>query len=147
MTTSSTTRTAVAAAALLLPAAGCYDAAAMIERVRNDAIQSRLEEIDLGDFHVTLPRDETNSETTEVFVDVYGRAVRYRLADIETKLEEEDYSYRQNMLLAVRSTSNEELAEPGLGTLRKRLFEVVNTTLADTPVEQVGIEYIRLVRH
>lgn len=147
MTTPSTTRLALAALLLALPAAGCYDAAAMIERVRNDAIQSRLEEVDLGDFHVTLPRDEAISETTELFLDLYARAVRYRLKEIEAKLEDEGYSYRQEMLLAIRSTTNEELAEPELTVLRERLFAVVNHTLEETPVDEVGIEYIRIVRH
>lgn len=145
MTTSLAARLACV---LLLPAVtGCYDPAAMIERVRNDAIQSRLEEVSLGDFHVTLPRDVANSETTEVYVELFGRAVRYRLAEIEQKLAENDHAYRQDVLLAIRSTSNEELAEPNLTKLRERVFEAANATLGDTPVEKVGISYIRLVRH
>ena len=46
----------------LFSAAGCYDGDALVQRVRDRSIRTRLEEVDLGEFRVTLPRDEVSSK-------------------------------------------------------------------------------------
>lgn len=131
--------------ALLAP--GCYEPEAMIERVRNDAIKTRLEEIDLGLFHVTLPLDQRNNEMTEVFLHVFGTSVRYRIDTIKKKLTEEEHLLKQSILVALRETTNEDYAEPRLLKLRSRIIQAVNGVLGDTPVERVGFYDIKLVRH
>lgn len=134
-------------AALALSAPGCYDPNVMIERVRNDAIQSRLEEVDLGEHHVTLPRDLASNEMTEVIVSLYGTSVRYRIGDIKKKMKGDESLLKQNVLVALRETTNTELAEPRLSQLRERLLVGVNAVLGDTPIETVGFYDIRLIRH
>lgn len=132
---------------VLILAPGCYDGDEILERVRNDAIKSRLEEMDLGEFHATLPRDQRSNEMNEVFVHVFGAAVRYRLEGIRQKLQEDDHVLKQRVLLALRESTNEDFAEPDLGLVRGRLKQAFNSVLGDTPIEMLGFYDIRLVRH
>ncbi len=127
--------------------AGCYDGEKILQRVRNDAIKTRHEEIDLGEFRVTLPQDPKNNEMTEVVLHVFGSSVRYRLNSIRRRLEAEEFLLRQAVLEAIRNTTNEDLADPRLTLLRERLLAAVNSVLDDKPVESIGFHEVRLVRH
>ena len=44
---------------------GCFDADALIEDRRLVAMRARLEELDIGEFRVTLPRADAQNETAE----------------------------------------------------------------------------------
>jgi flagellar basal body-associated protein FliL len=126
---------------------GCYDGEKILRRARNDAIKTRLEEVDLGEFRVTLPQDPKNNEMTEVVLHVFGSSVRYRIAAIKRRLEDEEFLLRQAILEAIRNTTNEDLADPRLTLLRDRLLAAVNSVLDDKPVESIGFHDVRLVRH
>jgi hypothetical protein len=126
-------------------AGGCYDSKSLVDQVRNQAIRTRLEEVSLGQFRTTLPRFAVNDAPMEVVVDLFGTAVRHKIPEIEKLLAANEYRFRQAVLVAIRETTAEEIADPDLKTLRKRLFEVVNSELPDTPVEAVGFREIRFI--
>lgn len=132
---------------LLLACSGCYNAQSILDRVRNDAIRTRLEELELGEFRVTLPRDPHNNEMTEVVLYPFGTSVRYRIEVIEAKLNEHDHIYRQRVLVEVRKLDDRDLADPDLKKVRTVLLESINSVLGDTPLEEIGFYDILLVRH
>jgi hypothetical protein len=124
--------------------AGCYDGDAIIDEVRAVALRTRLVEVDLGAYRTTMPRQENESEATEIALHIFGTVPRYRVPEIEKQLRADGYRLRHLALAAVRQTTTDELAEPNLSALRARLEEVVNSQLADAPVKSIGFYDVRL---
>ena len=136
---------AAALALSLLASTGCYDAHALIEQVRTDALRNRLHEVDLGTFRTTMPRDPKTNLLMQMEVHLFGTAPQYRIHSIENRLESDGYRLRSETLAAIRETSGDELAEPDLTHLRTRLEQVVNNVLSDSPVKSIGIEELKIV--
>lgn len=124
---------------------GCYDGRSLVEEVRNQAIQSRLDEMSIGYFRTTLPRSAVDDNPMEVEVDLFGTAVRHKIPDIETAIEANSYRLRQSVLVALRQTSAAEIADPNLTTFRERLLEVVQTELEGSPIESIGFRTVRFI--
>jgi hypothetical protein len=136
---------ALALACSLFVSTGCYDAHALVEQVRTDALRNRLHEVDLGTFHTTMPRDSKTNLLVQMELHLFGTAPQYRIRAIEERLASDGYRLRYETLAAIRETSGDELAEPELSHLRSRLTQVVNNVLADTPVKSIGIEEFKIV--
>lgn len=128
-----------------LAAPGCYDGDKLVEQVRDTAIRTRLEEVELGAFRTTLPRDTLELSRLEVDLELFGTAVRYKIPEIEEKLEFNAHRLRQSMLVALRETTADETYEPDLERLRKRLLAVVNQYLDETPLKSLGIRHVRFI--
>ncbi len=141
-------RVALAGIALVLVATlacpGCYDGKVIIERVRSAALRNRLEEIDLGTFRTTMPRDPATNGFAEVEIHIFGTAPRYRVKSIERQLEDDDYHLRHDALTTLRNMSNDELAEPDLDVLRERFLRVANQLLDDAPIKSIGFYSVRI---
>jgi hypothetical protein len=118
--------------------AGCYNGSELISRARSAALNSRLAEVDLGVFHTSLPRDSKTGSITELGLHVFGTVPHYRVAAIERQLKTDEYRLRHETLVAVRAATREELAEPDLNRLRKRIERIVNSILEEAPVETIG---------
>jgi HAMP domain-containing protein len=137
---------AVAALAIvLLASAGCYDAHALVDQVRTDALRNRLHEVDLGTYRTTMPRDPKTTLLMDMELHLFGTVPQYKIRAIEERLEADGYRLRSETLAAIRETSGDELAEPDLTHLRGRLTEVVNNILTDSPIKSVGIQDIKIV--
>lgn len=136
---------ALAAACLLL--GGCYNAERLVERVRDNAIRTRMDEVELGSFRVTLPRHERTGEMTEIDIRVFGRSQRYKINEIEADLKANGPQIEDRTLRTLRETSRRDLAEPELISLRKRILDAMNAELTDAPLESVGFYDVRFIRH
>ena len=132
---------------MVLLVVGCYSGDELVERVRNKAIRTRLEEIELGQFRVTLPRNEQTGEMIEVDIRVFGQSQRYKLNEIEDQLEVARPILEDRLLTALRGFSRRDLAEPDLNTLRAELLTVSNELLEDEPLEAIGFYDVRFIRH
>ncbi len=128
---------------LLLP--GCYNDEQLVQEVRNNAIRARLEEVDLGHFRTTLPRDPNSSSRIEVDLELYGTTARYKVAELEEAIEAVQHRLRQALLQAIRQTTVEEMDDPNLKQLRQRLFKVTNAELGETPLNDVGLRLVRFI--
>ncbi len=124
---------------------GCYDEKRLVEEVRKKAIRSRLEEVDLGSFRTTLPRDILTAARIEVELELFGTEVRYKIPEIKKGVDEQGHRLRQAVLVAIRQMTPEEMDDPGLGELRQRLLHVVNSELSETPVKELGIRKVRFI--
>jgi hypothetical protein len=118
--------------------AGCYNGSDLISRARSAALNTRLAEVDLGIFHTSLPRDPKTGSITELGLHVFGTVPHYRVAAIERQLKTDEYRLRHETLVAVRAATREELAEPELLSLRKRIEHIMNGILEEAPVETIG---------
>lgn len=128
------------AAAILCLAlcAGCYDGDVLVTQARSAALNTRLAEVDLGSFHTTLPRDPKSGSIPELNVHIFGTVPRYRVPAIEKQLKTDEFRLRHETLAAVRASTREELAEPGLTKLRARIERIINAILDDAPVKTIG---------
>jgi hypothetical protein len=118
--------------------AGCYDGQVLVTHARSAALNTRLAEIDMGSFHTSLPRDPNSGLITELGLHVFGNVPHYRVAEIKRQMKIDDYRLRHEIIAAIRATSNEELAEPSLKSMRARIEHIVNAILEEAPVEAIG---------
>jgi hypothetical protein len=128
-----------------LACAGCYDAHALVDQVRTDALRSRLHEVDLGTYRTTMPRDPKTNLLMEMELHLFATVPQYKIRSIEERLEADNYRLRYETLAAIRETKGDELAEPDLTHLRGRLTQVVNNILTDSPLKSVGIQEIKII--
>lgn len=124
---------------------GCYDGQQLVEEVRNNAIRTQLEEVPIGYFRTTLPRQAVEATSMEVELELFGTSVRYKAPEVRQAIEREEYRLRQAVLWAIRQITDEEIADPDLTTLRQRLLEAVNSELSETPIESLGIRQVRFI--
>jgi hypothetical protein len=134
----------VGAGLVLAAMSGCYDGQRLIEHAHSTALNTRLVEVDLGSFHTTLPRDAATSIFTELEVRLFGTVPRYRASHVEEQLRTEEYRLRHGILAVLRGSTREELTEPSLARLRKRIEAVVNGIVAEAPVKSIGIADLRV---
>lgn len=124
---------------VLLPMlVGCYDAEAMIESRRNIAISTQLEEVDLGNFRVTLPNAIERTNSTELHFHVFGQVTNRELDRIEEELKKKEPEIRHRILIAARMMTIAELEDPKLAALRNSFAKVVNDSLEGEPVQSIG---------
>jgi hypothetical protein len=135
---------ALPSALIIAAVSGCYDGAALVEEVRSEAVRTRLAEVDLGTYRVTMPRDNATNTFTELELHIFGTAPSYHVPRIESRLTSEGYRLRHEMLVAVRVSTSEELADPELTQLRARIERVVNDVLGESPIQAVGFYQLRL---
>jgi hypothetical protein len=128
-----------------LACGGCYDAHALVDQVRTDALRSRLHEVDLGTYRTTMPRDPKTNLLMEMELHLFGTVPQYKIRSIEERLEADNYRLRYETLAAIRETNGDELAEPDLTHLRGRLTQVVNNILTDSPLKSVGIQDLKII--
>jgi hypothetical protein len=135
------------AALLLATCAGCYDGDTLVEAARSTAFKTRLAEVDFGTFQTTLPRDRETNTLTELKLHVYGTVPRYRVPEIKKQLKVKEYRLQAETLEAVRNANRDELSEPSLTQLRKRIERILNEILTDAPVKTIGFYEVSLRQH
>ncbi len=125
-------------ASVLSFSAGCFDAEAMIASRQKIAQISRLEEVDLGAFRVTLPQLPNTTTAATVDFHAFGRVANSDLKRVAQAIEDHSSELRHRMLIAVRELDLSELEEPSLDTLRINIKHVFNETVGGDPLQAVG---------
>ncbi|TWT46550.1 flagellar basal body-associated FliL family protein [Botrimarina hoheduenensis] len=136
---------ALAVIALGLP--GCYNGEKLVEQVRKRAIRTRMDEVSLGSFRVTLPPSAETGDMTELDLEVYGEALRYRTSKLKRELKEKSFLIGDRTLRTLRQIQPEDLLDPDLAEIRQRLLEAINGVLDDQSIEAIGFNEVRLMRH
>jgi hypothetical protein len=125
---------------------GCYNGQILVHEARSLAHSTRHAEIDLGEYFTTLPRNLSEGSFTELKAHIFVTVPRSRVTDVKRRLKADEYRLRHELLAAVRSAPPEELTEPSLARLRKRIEEVANSVLTDAPIKSVGFYDVALRR-
>lgn len=118
--------------------AGCYDSEAMKASRHDDATVTKLAEVDLGKFHVTLPLATGDTGGGVVDFHAFGRVSRRDLPAVAKAVEERRSELRSHMLLAIRSATSKQFEEPKLDALREEIAKVINGALEKGRVKNVG---------
>ncbi|QDT01381.1 flagellar basal body-associated FliL family protein [Adhaeretor mobilis] len=116
---------------------GCVDADALISQRRAAAAGMRLEEVDLGKFHISLPPHGPDGQSGVVNFHAFVQVTNRNLKEVQTTVEEHRPRLRHQMLMAVRNFSAEDLTAPELASLRKKLVDAVNEPF-DEPLAQTA---------
>lgn len=127
----------------LVALAGCFDADRLIESRRLTAIRAKLQEVELGEFHVTLPQGKNYDHTTELHFRVFGRVATRDAEAVAEVVENYQPQIRDQMLVATRELHREDIEEPKLIALRETIAEVVNGFLEEQPVQSIGFYTFR----
>jgi hypothetical protein len=127
-----------ACALLMLPLAGCYDTAALLEVRRESRDLLQMDEVDLGTFRITLPH--TLGDATDNLVDfhVFGQVSRGDRQLIDDALRMRGAELRARMLVEVRAMDPRTFEEAKLETLRRSIAGIVNGVLNRRVVKHVG---------
>ena len=122
---------------------GCFDADALIEARRLEAIRARLEEIDLGTYRISLTSPESVNDSVEVNFHVFGLVANRDLETVSEYLDSKKPEIRDKMLIVTRSLSDADLEDPKLSLFRDQIASIVNDTLEDEPVQSIGFYHFR----
>ncbi len=117
---------------------GCVDAEALIQSRQKMAILARLEEIDLGEFRVTLPKPAEGADIAELCFHAFGLVANSDLEQVQEALDNQGVQFRHELLLAVRQLDVSDLEDPQLEALRSHIEDVMNAALPGEPLQSVG---------
>lgn len=117
---------------------GCYDETALIEARKAVVKRSRLEEVDLGEYRVTMPKPFSDMERAEVFFHAFGRVANKDLESVNKLIEQNGPELKHRMLLAVRQMHMEEIKDPNLKAVRESIKNSFNGTIEGDPIQTVG---------
>ncbi|MEQ8838592.1 MAG: flagellar basal body-associated FliL family protein [Lacipirellulaceae bacterium] len=117
---------------------GCIDSEGMISRRREITRGMRLEQVDLGRFHITLPPKTPDGKGGVVNFHAFVQDTNRDRDHVPTLVDESIPRLRHHMLMAVRRFSADDLTEPELVALRKELVEAVNEPFKEPLVKEAG---------
>jgi len=117
---------------------GCYDADHLIASRKGLAKLTQLEEVDLGQFRVTLPYRPHSTSSLVVDFHAFGRVSHNHYKKVTRTIEQNGPKLRHQMLIAVRELGVQELQEPALDTLRVNIEQVVNELLENQTMQAIG---------
>jgi hypothetical protein len=118
--------------------AGCLSSEAIEQARHDETSMTKLAEVDLGEFHVTLPQATSEAGGGVVDFHAFGRVARDDETSVSSAIAERRPELRAQMLLALRSITADELAEPAVGKHRAQIATVINGALEKPSVKNVG---------
>ncbi|MEM9352956.1 MAG: hypothetical protein AAGA92_08080 [Planctomycetota bacterium] len=121
-----------------LTATGCYDAESLVQSHRATAMLTKLEEVDLGEFRVTLPYARGEASTAEIRFHAFGQVTYKDLKTVQKAIDAHDSEIMHGLLLSVRQLPIADLEDPRLVTLRQQIQDVVNNRVEGEPLKMVG---------
>jgi flagellar basal body-associated protein FliL len=95
-------------------------------------------EVDLGKFTVTSHQTASNS-TMRVDFRLFGIIATEHKEEFDTLLKGNQNRFREQVLVTVRSAEGTDLAEAGLGLIKRQILEKTNTLLGKPLVRSVII--------
>ena len=132
-------RTWTVAALAALPAlGGCYDAESLLQARHDQQNVSKMAEVDLGEFCVSLPHMPGHAGPAAVDFHAFGQVARADQALVARVLKTRGPELRASMLVLMRTLTEEQLQQPQLEPLRAGIAQVVNGALDDKLVKNVG---------
>jgi hypothetical protein len=129
---------AALAAVALLVAPGCFDRSALEQAQQHETNLVRTEELELGEFRITLPHEPGTPSRGVVEFKAFGRVAARDRDKVAKALAMNGPELRYRVLMAVRALTTKQLEEPTLQTLRGQLAKLANASLEKHPITSVG---------
>jgi flagellar basal body-associated protein FliL len=90
--------------------------------------QSPQIEADLGDFSVTIFQPASNT-TLRIDFHLFGAIRVDDEGEFKSRMEEHKHRFRDQVLVTIRSSDVADLADPGLGLIKRKILAKTNETL------------------
>jgi hypothetical protein len=129
---------ALALAACALASPGCYDGAVLLAAREEATNLVLLDEVDMGEFRITLPHVPGETGGTVVDFHIFGQVARRDRDKAVKALALQGPELRYRVMLVVRGLSPKDLEEPTLKTLRRGIAAAANGAFDRKLVENVG---------
>jgi hypothetical protein len=117
---------------------GCFNADRLIAARRDAANGYKLAEVDLGEFHVTLPKLPGAEGGGVVEFHLFGQVANRDKSTVIEQIELRQPELRYRVLLSVRNLDQQRIDEPRLSKLRESMAKVVNEMLGEELIQSVG---------
>jgi flagellar FliL protein len=85
-------------------------------------------EMDLGDFSVTIFQPASNT-TLRIDFHLFGAIRLDNESEFKARMEEHKHRFRDQVLVTIRSSDVSDLADPGLGLIKRKILAKTNETL------------------
>jgi hypothetical protein len=128
--------------AVTLP--GCFDGSAILEAHKEETNLVRLDEIDIGEYRITLPESPGRPSGGVIEFHVFGQVARRDRDKVASALQFNSAEIRHRVLLLTRALTKEQLDEPKLSTLRNEIAKIANASLESKMVRNVGFHRFAL---
>jgi hypothetical protein len=117
---------------------GCFDGATLLEAKQQETNLVRLDEIDLGEFRITLPGPHAATNGGMVEFHAFGQVANRDRAKVAKALKLNEPEFRYRLILLVRSLTEKDLSDPKLKRLRGDLAALANAPLEHHEIKRVG---------
>jgi hypothetical protein len=125
------------AVAALLASVGCYDDEALEKAHHDETGLVRLDEIDMGEYRVSLPYAPGDPRAGVVEFHVFGRVTRRDRDKVVSLLKLNEPELRRSVLMLVRGMSQDDLGEPRLDAFRTGVAKAANAALTEHADEKL----------
>jgi len=93
-------------------------------------------EIFLGEFHVSVFQPLSNT-TVRIDFELYGTVLADKQTEFDERYIENQHRLREQVIVTLRSTDMADLADAGLGLIKRKILETTNRTLGKAIVKEV----------
>jgi flagellar FliL protein len=92
--------------------------------------------VPLGDYSITISQ-ANSSLSLRVDFQLFGTVLEKEMGKLETAFERHKHRFRENIILKIRDSSTEDLSDPSLGLIKRRILETSNTVLGTAILQSV----------
>ncbi len=93
-------------------------------------------EVFLGEFHVSVFQPLSNT-TVRIDFELYGTVLADKQTAFDERFIENQHRLREQVIVTLRSTDMADLADAGLGLIKRKILETTNRTLGKAIVKEV----------
>ncbi len=123
---------------LAASATGCFNGNSLLEAKQEETNLVQLDEIDLGEFRLTLPGTLPGTNGGILEFHAFGQVAKRDRARVATILKLNEPEFRYRSVLAVRLMTEQDLSQPGLSRLRNELVKLANAPLEHGEIKSIG---------
>ena len=102
---------------------------------KNDTASAAVE-VELGDYSITVSQ-ANSSLSLRVDFQLFGTVIEKDKAKLVAAMERNKHRFRENIILRIRDSSHDDLDDPSLALIKRRILETSNDLLGTPLLESV----------
>jgi len=106
------------------------------ELVVQDERAAAAVEVDLGEYTITLSQPNSNL-ALRVDFQLYGTVLEKEKGQLDAAMERNKHRFRDQILVEIRNSGVEDLSDPALGLIKRRILEKSNALLGKPLLQSV----------
>jgi len=129
---------------ILIPSAD--DVASKAERLMTEKMHKNISqhnseakamvEVDLGEYSITSHQVETNT-SLRIDFKLYGVVPEKDQAEVKERFDRHKNEFRDQIIFEIRNSDINDLSDPGLGLIKRRILEKSNRLLEESLLEKI----------